>query len=626
MGGPTVHVNLSRLRERVALRPRAAVAAVPALLLAGLVGVPAVSSPAQAAAPTARTVLAKVKVKAYAPVTGYTAARFGKAWADINHDTCDTKNDILWRDLGRTAVLAPRSRCVVARGSFHSFYTGRTIRYSRTHPANTAVDRVVTTQQAWRTGARSWTAQKRLIFANDPLNLVTVDKATSARRGNRDASTWKPATTARSCSYVARRIAVQAKYGLWTTAAEKKTYTAVLAHCPRQPAPTGGAALPRAAGRPAPGGTTTPGDNLPAPGSTVNPSPRPTTGTGPGGTGTGPGSTPVPGSTAPGSKGSSPKPGFSVPPTQGSQPEPGRDHTTDWTVDQMSPTFDPGTTSELRKAAVGARPGTVMTLTPGLYLSRLVISASGTPDHPIVLQGPRDAVLSSGGIGSGTGLYITGSWVVVKGITLSHSQKGVLLDGSVGTVLDGIQVTDIGNEGVHFRKGTTRSVLRNSWIHDTGKSSPGFGEGVYVGSAVKNWKRSTGDDMTPDRSDGNLIEGNTIQDTTAEGVDVKEGTSGGVITGNTFLHSGYSGANSADSWIDLKGSGWSVTDNRGTSAGIADAVQVHHVLFPLSYPRDVQCTAIPGSGEDNAVSGTTFTDGGSASLFDEHYNACQNEI
>ena len=67
--------------------------------------------------------------------------------------------------------------------------------------------------------------------------------------------------------------------------------------------------------------------------------------------------------------------------------------------------------------------------------------------------------------------------------------------------------------------------MRGNTISDTGLRRDKFGEGVYVGSAQSNWCKHS--DCEPDESDRNVVEGNTIFDTGAESVDLKEGTTGG---------------------------------------------------------------------------------------------------
>ncbi|WP_394618500.1 hypothetical protein JNUCC0626_05210 [Lentzea sp. JNUCC 0626] len=60
-----------------------------------------------------------------------------------------------------------------------------------------------------------------------------------------------------------------------------------------------------------------------------------------------------------------------------------------------------------------------------------------------------------------------------------------------------------------------------------------------------------------DKSDRVQVLNNTIgPNVTAKHVDVKEGKQNGMIRGNTFNGSGIAGQHSADSWVDVKGSGY----------------------------------------------------------------------
>jgi hypothetical protein len=113
-------------------------------------------------------------------------------------------------------------------------------------------------------------------------------------------------------------------------------------------------------------------------------------------------------------------------------------------------------------------------------------------------------------------------------------------------------------------------VLGNR-ISRTGLRRDKFGEGVYVGSAVSNW--GTYSDGQPDRSDHNLVQANVIANTGAESVDIKEGTTGGAVIGNTFDGTGMTGG---DSWVDVKGNGWLIQDNTGRNSP-KDGYQTHHI-------------------------------------------------
>jgi hypothetical protein len=252
------------------------------------------------------------------------------------------------------------------------------------------------------------------------------------------------------------------------------------------------------------------------------------------------------------------------------------------------------TSAQLKAALSSAQPGQTIALASGTYTGKFVAGSSGTSDKPITLTGPRTAVLTTGSITSGYALHLTGSHWKVTGLTVKTAAKGIVLDGSRFTTISHVDVGDIGAEAVHFRTGSSDGVIENSIIHDTGLDDPKFGEGVYIGSAKSNWPSIMGSTTTPDRSDRVTVRGNDIRNTTAEGVDVKEGTTGGSITGNTFTASGVSGSNSADSWIDVKGNGYRVTGNTGTTT-LLDAIQVHTVLA--------------GWGNSNTFSGNTVIGG-----------------
>ncbi|WP_104168401.1 right-handed parallel beta-helix repeat-containing protein [Arthrobacter sp. SX1312] len=230
------------------------------------------------------------------------------------------------------------------------------------------------------------------------------------------------------------------------------------------------------------------------------------------------------------------------------------------------------TAAGLKTALANARPGQVIELRDGRYIGAFKASASGTAASPITLRGSRGAVLSSGSTSSGYGLHVTGSHWRITGVAVASSAKGIVLDGSRNTIIDGVDVGTIGAEAVHFRSGSSDGAIRNSFIHDTGLKQPGYGEGIYLGSARSNWSRGVAD-----RSDRIEVRNNRITNTSAEGIDVKEGTTGGVIIGNTFTNAGGSGANFADSWVDVKGNGYRIEGNTGFGTKL-DAFQVHSVL------------------------------------------------
>lgn len=190
-----------------------------------------------AAVSTAETVLETIAVKGRAPKTGYARAQFGQTWADVNRNGCDTRNDILQRDLTNITFRSGTRNCVVESGTLIDPYSGVTINFIKGNKTSTEVqiDHVVALSNAWQTGAFKLTLEKRTEFANDPANLLAVQGRLNSQKKDGDAATWLPPLKSYRCTYVAKQISIKAKYGLWVTAPEKAAMKAILARCPNQP-------------------------------------------------------------------------------------------------------------------------------------------------------------------------------------------------------------------------------------------------------------------------------------------------------------------------------------------------------------------------------------------------------
>jgi hypothetical protein len=227
---------------------------------------------------------------------------------------------------------------------------------------------------------------------------------------------------------------------------------------------------------------------------------------------------------------------------------------------------------QLQEKLNAAQPGEVIRLAPGVFQGQYRTQRSGTAEKPIFLCGTTASVLDGGNPAKGYGLQLEGAsyWRLV-GFTVRRSQKGVMLDGSAGTVIQGLTVRDTGDEAIHLRRFSTGNAVQYNTISGTGTRSPRFGEGVYLGSSHNNWAALT--QGQPDKSDNNLVAGNRIQ-ATAEAVDVKEGTTGGRLTGNVFDGSRLSGDKINDSWVDVKGNRYVIDGNRGAGT-VADGFQTH---------------------------------------------------
>jgi hypothetical protein len=198
-------------------------------------------STAEATATTdtaALSVLETLPVKGRAPQTGYDREEsFGSAWQDVDQNGCDTRNDILARDL---SALVVDGGCEVQGGTLLGPYTGQTITFVRGQATSSLVqiDHLVALSNAWQTGAQQLSQEQRVALANDPLNLLAVDGVTNSRKGDGDTATWLPPLKTFRCAYVARQVSVKATYALWVTAAEHDAMTRILSNCPNELATT----------------------------------------------------------------------------------------------------------------------------------------------------------------------------------------------------------------------------------------------------------------------------------------------------------------------------------------------------------------------------------------------------
>jgi hypothetical protein len=284
------------------------------------------------------------------------------------------------------------------------------------------------------------------------------------------------------------------------------------------------------------------------------------------------------------------------------------------------------TATQLELALSMVNPGETIQLAKGTYVGNFSTTRAGTAEKPIRLVGSTDSILINSGTSgtapacpaptegwnSGYGLWLSHAphWEL-SGFTIKDSKKGLVIDASPFVTVDGISMTGIEEEGVHFRDSSSDGVLKNSTISHTGLVKPGFGEAVYIGSANSNWK-CFGSTNGVDGSDRVQVLNNHIGPfIAAEPVDIKEGTYDGVVRGNFFDGQGITGENSGDSWIDVKGNNYLIEGNTGTFSlpGVfANGYEIH--------------TQIPGWGCGNVFASNASELGniGGWAIFDASKN------
>ncbi|WP_371833679.1 hypothetical protein [Rhodococcoides fascians] len=105
---------------------------------------PALSIGSPAAATSALTQLSTIDVKGRAAKTGYDRDLFGQSWSDDvtvdgGHNGCDTRNDVLRRDLTAVTSTDRSGGCVVTTGVLSDPYTDTDIEFLRGEDTSTAV-------------------------------------------------------------------------------------------------------------------------------------------------------------------------------------------------------------------------------------------------------------------------------------------------------------------------------------------------------------------------------------------------------------------------------------------------------------------------------------------------------
>jgi hypothetical protein len=227
-----------------------------------------------------------------------------------------------------------------------------------------------------------------------------------------------------------------------------------------------------------------------------------------------------------------------------------------------SATVEVGNFSQLKAAVAASKPGTVIRMRPGTYVGYVLLPNSGTAERPIWLCGPRTAIIERENAGAGFAVHVENAdHVIVSGMTIRKATQAVAVSSSAHVTVSDIYATNIGQEAIKIRYGTTDSAIIGNTIRNTGTVRPEFGEGVYLGTSPVKWCEYT--KCAPDRSDRNLVAYNDIAGTRSDPIEAKQGTTGGSIIGNRIDGGSLT---EVTSLMYVKGNDYLVRDNVGTNA------------------------------------------------------------
>ncbi|WP_405167016.1 HNH endonuclease family protein [Nocardia sp. NBC_01499] len=163
---------------------------------------------------------------------------FGPAWTDDNsgpggHDGCDTRDNVLARQLGGVSFRPGTRDCVVVGGTLNDPYTGKRISFKKADAYDVQIDHVFPLAAAWDLGAVGWPLERRIRFANDlEDNLLATDGLTNAAKGDKTPAEWLPPDRANHCFYAGKYLTVAAHYELALTEADSTALHSVARGCP----------------------------------------------------------------------------------------------------------------------------------------------------------------------------------------------------------------------------------------------------------------------------------------------------------------------------------------------------------------------------------------------------------
>jgi len=163
----------------------------------------------------------------------YERSAFGEAWYDVDRNGCDTRNDILRRDLTDTTMKPDTNGCKVLTGTLVDPYSGEAVDFvSGLHTSSIVqIDHIIPLSWAWHHGAEHWTLEERREFANDPDNLLATIGSVNQSKRDSGPDEWLPPAEAVHCEYTSGFVELVAEWDLGVNSGERSFLEKTLASC-----------------------------------------------------------------------------------------------------------------------------------------------------------------------------------------------------------------------------------------------------------------------------------------------------------------------------------------------------------------------------------------------------------
>lgn len=173
---------------------------------------------------TARDVLDHLAVANEASSTGYDRSLFVH-WVDADANGCDTRQEVLIAE--SLTPVTVEAGCTVTAGQWFSYYDAATW----TNPTDVDIDHVVALEEAWGSGAQTWTAAQRQAYANDltfDWSLQAVTDSVNQSKGSNDPADWLPPLTSQDCTYATHWASIKYRWRLTVDSREQGALATIL--------------------------------------------------------------------------------------------------------------------------------------------------------------------------------------------------------------------------------------------------------------------------------------------------------------------------------------------------------------------------------------------------------------
>ena len=145
---------------------------------------------------------------------------------DFDGDCQSTRQEMLvLTSRSEVRYTNPRN-CVVRTGEWLDEYTGEVFEVA----VKLEVDHVIPRMYAHTHGGDRWMAEKKLLFANDPLNIMLVERREIRRKRDRGPSRYLPRDEFQ-CEYINLWDQISVKYDLQLSSNDRSTISRMRDEC-----------------------------------------------------------------------------------------------------------------------------------------------------------------------------------------------------------------------------------------------------------------------------------------------------------------------------------------------------------------------------------------------------------